>query len=130
MLTDDPQRVARRTHIASNTDGHRVLCSFAGGRGEEKVEEQEYDCETYDDGEFYSQVLKEFLDSQSLSAGQIAKAKGAKRRKVVDRKASKGRKIRYHVHEKLVNFMVPAEFDRPEFAEKLFGSLFAYRSEG
>ena len=130
VLTDDPQRVARRTHIASNTDGHRVLCSFAGGRGEEKVEEQEYDCETYDDGEFYSQVLKEFLDSQSLSAGQIAKAKGAKRRKVVDRKASKGRKIRYHVHEKLVNFMVPAEFDRPEFAEKLFGSLFAYRSEG
>lgn len=31
-----------------------------------------------------------------------------KRRKTVDRRASKGRKLRYHVHEKLVNFMTPA----------------------
>ena len=59
-------------------------------------------------------------------AGDIARAKSVKRRKVVDRKASKGRKIRYHVHEKLVNFMVPVVSDRAEFAENLFGSLFAY----
>ena len=89
----------------------------------------EYDCETYEDCEFYQQVLKEFLESQNLSAAEISGklTKSAKRRKVVDRKASKGRKIRYHVHEKLVNFMVPAAFDRPDFAETLFGSLFAYR---
>jgi protein AATF/BFR2 len=31
-----------------------------------------------------------------------------KRRKAVDRRASKGRKLRFHVHDKLVSFMAPA----------------------
>ena len=143
-LMQDPSLVSRRTHVTRNSN-HRVLCSFkrkersgeGEGEGQQHAErfheeeeeanflQEEYDFETYDDAEFYQQLLKEFLESQSLTAGDIARSKhGTKRRKVVDRKASKGRKIRYHVHEKLVNFMVPANFDRPEFAETLFGSLF------
>ena len=141
-LMEDPALVARRTHIAKSTD-HRVLCHFRptlpvplseGGEAEDETGdanllEDEYDCETYDDAEFYQQVLKEFLESQALTAGDLARARTTKRRKVVDRKASKGRKIRYHVHDKLVNFMVPAAFERPEFANKLFGSLFAYNAQ-
>ncbi|UPR01658.1 apoptosis antagonizing transcription factor [Chloropicon primus] len=145
-LMEDPALVARRTHIAKNSENHRVLCSFSAkarerendgeverasaydDNAEANLFEDEYDCETYEDAEFYQQILKEFLESQSLTAADIARAKSVKRRKVVDRKASKGRKIRYHVHEKLVNFMVPTSFDRPEFAEKLFGSLFAYKT--
>ena len=43
---------------------------------------------------------------------------------MVDRRASKGRKIRYHVHEKLVNFMTPVDQDAPMFASQLFSNLF------
>ncbi len=44
----------------------------------------------------------------------------------MDRRASKGRKLRYHVHEKLVNFMTPSEGvgTAPGLASQLFGSLF------
>lgn len=38
-----------------------------------------------------------------------ALARGKKVKKVVDTRASKGRKIRYHVHEKIQNFMIPIE---------------------
>ena len=49
---------------------------------------------------------------------------GRKQRKHVDRRASKGRKIRYHVHEKLVNFMTPVELKAPQYASNLFANLF------
>jgi len=49
-----------------------------------------------------------------------------KKKKVVDTKASKGRKIRYHVHEKIQNFMVPIEMGtwHEEMTNELFKSLF------
>lgn len=50
-------------------------------------------------------------------------------KKVVDTKASKGRKMRYTVHEKLQNFMAPE--DRGAWGERqrgeLFGSLLGAR---
>lgn len=49
---------------------------------------------------------------------------GPKQRKAVDRRASKGRKLRYHVHEKLVNFMAPVELAAPQYAAQLFSNLF------
>ena len=49
---------------------------------------------------------------------------GPKQRKQVDRRASKGRKLRYHVHEKLANFMAPQELEAPQFAAQLFTNLF------
>lgn len=50
---------------------------------------------------------------------------GRKRRKQVDRRASKGRKLRYHVHEKLVNFVAPRPpAAEPAFATQLFANLF------
>ena len=49
--------------------------------------------------------------------------------KMVDTKASKGRKMRYTVHEKLQNFMAPE--DRGTWGERqrdeLFGGLFGRR---
>ena len=71
-------------------------------------------------------MLKEFLESAGAAAGLAAAAsKPAKRRKVVDRRASKGRKLRYHVQQKLVNFCAPVELEVPQWAEKIFGQLFA-----
>ncbi len=54
-----------------------------------------------------------------------AAQRGRKRRKQVDRRASKGRKLRYHVHEKLVNFVAPRQpAVEPAFAAQLFANLF------
>jgi len=47
-----------------------------------------------------------------------------KKRKLVDRRASKSRKIRYHVHEKIANFMAPVPMAVPPMAPKLFENLF------
>lgn len=72
-----------------------------------------YDEEVYDDRPFYSMLLKSFITSSSseitgmrkedILALQKYKRKGNN----IDRKASKGRKIRYVLHPKLQNFMFP-----------------------
>ena len=54
----------------------------------------EWQQSSYDDGEFYQQLLKEFLSRSGVEGGQGASGSAGKRRKVVDRRASKGRKIR------------------------------------
>lgn len=88
-----------------------------------ETEDDGRDPETYDDGEFYQQLLKQLIDSGDSRLGATA-VKPDKRRKVVDRRASKGRKIRYQVIDKLVNFMAPMELQAPTFAQQLFGNLF------
>ena len=88
--------------------------------------------EVYEDADFYEQALKEFLDthagSSRIKSGlnpQIGQQKPAKRRKQVDRRASKGRKLRYHVQQPLVNFCAPIELEVPGWADKVFTRLFA-----
>lgn len=61
----------------------------------------------------------------SLSASLGVAGAVAKRRKTVDRRASKGRKLRYQVMEKLVGFMAPVERQPPPYAAQLFHNLFA-----
>lgn len=88
----------------------------------------------YDDGNFYQMLLKELVDQrrvESLTAPAARKAlqwtavKEVKTRKNVDTKASKGRKMRFTVHEKLQNFMAPEDRTswRPEAVESFFGNL-------
>jgi protein AATF/BFR2 len=56
---------------------------------------------------------------------KLAAQKGDKPDKVVDRKASKGRKIRYVVHDKIVNFMTPSDnLRRFEGREAILSNLF------
>ena len=54
------------------------------------------------------------------------KALRKKNKKLVDTRASKGRKIRFDTHEKLENFMAPIPLGdwHDEMSEELFGSLF------
>jgi len=86
------------------------------------------DPDTFDDGEFYAQLLKEFVEAAG-GGGAAAKARGPKRRKNVDRRASKGRKLRYDVHDKLVGFMARTDSPEPALARQLFGALFGGRRE-
>ena len=94
----------------------------------------------YDDADFYGLLLKELLEQRSadLNANGAAEfvvqapwqvARDAKTKKVVDTKASKGRRLRYTVQEKLQNFMAPEE--RGEWGDRqrddLFSSLFGQR---
>ena len=96
------------------------------------------DPKIYDDADFYGLLLKELLEQKSadsIAAANIdldfSARREAKTKKNVDTKASKGRKLRYTVHEKLQNFMAPE--DRGSWgqrqADELFGGLFGRRME-
>ena len=100
--------------------------------------DKEIDPEIFDDDDFYHQLLRELIESKAgndsmLMSGkwvQIQKLRNKIRRKV-DTRASKGRKIRYDIHSKLVNFMAPV--DNTTFTEdaknQLFNSLFGQKLE-
>ncbi|KAK3642176.1 rRNA-processing protein bfr2 [Elasticomyces elasticus] len=90
----------------------------------------------YDDADFYGLLLKELLESKSADSAATSNIdlsfqmrREAKTKKHVDTKASKGRKLRFTVHEKLQNFMAPE--DRRAWGERqadeFFGSLFGQR---
>ena len=97
--------------------------------------ETKYDKEVYDDRNFYSLLLKSYITDnnsgdQFLTAEDIAELKKYKKNQHsnVDRKASKGRKIRYVPHTKLQNFMFPMGVTKKEEllidSDRLFASLF------
>ena len=57
----------------------------------------EHDPEVFDDTDFYQQLLRDVIDARSGGGGSqdwIQAQKERKKKKVVDTKASKGRKIR------------------------------------
>uniref|UniRef100_A0A182JQZ9 Apoptosis antagonizing transcription factor/protein transport protein n=1 Tax=Anopheles christyi TaxID=43041 RepID=A0A182JQZ9_9DIPT len=103
--------------------------------GEEQTSSSVYDGEIFDDSDFYHQMLRELIEYKTTTtespqeiANKLAELQKLrnKMKKMVDTKASKGRKIRYVVHNKLVNFMAPiADYDWTDDAkDELFGSLF------
>lgn len=127
----------------ANPDGRlvkrtRVPRSCAPVQASKKLTESE---DIYDDADFYQLLLKELVDQRTVeSAAEQSSAvasvmltanKEAKTRKVVDRKASKGRKLRFTVHEKLQNFM--ASEDRRAWEQgaidRFFGTLFGQKME-
>ncbi|XP_024988234.1 putative uncharacterized protein DDB_G0270496 [Cynara cardunculus var. scolymus] len=91
------------------------------------------DPELLDDAEFYQQLLREFFETVDAGSSETAfyalKRLQTKKRKIVDRRASKSRKIRYDVHEKIVNFMAPEPMNIPPMAPKLFENLFGLKSQ-
>lgn len=96
----------------------------------------------YDDADFYQLLLKELVDQRTLDSAsgttdgagvtvRWAALKEAKTRKQVDRKASKGRKLRFTVHEKLQNFMAPEDRRswEQDAIDRFFGTLFGQKME-
>lgn len=104
--------------------------------------QRETDPEIYDDTDIYHELLKEYMteieenkevgedgllfDSTRLYLLERKLKQQEKKQKLVDRKASKSRKIRYDVHSKLLNFMNPLENKdilegRNEIIKCLFG---------
>ena len=126
----DTSRLVKRTQVPRSC----APVQAAAGLPESK--------QIYDDADFYGLLLKELLEqrSQDLVANGLDNdlviqapwqaAREVKTKKVVDTKASKGRKLRYTVHEKLQNFMAPEQRgtwgDRQR--DELFGSLFGRKA--
>lgn len=99
-----------------------------------------YDEEIFDDTDHYQNVLRELIERKSSSTKSDAVDSGmmgqqwaelsklrAKVKRKVDTRASKGRKIRYEVFDKLRNFMAPNPTVHPsteQAKDDLFSSLF------
>ncbi|KYK55195.1 protein BFR2 [Drechmeria coniospora] len=120
----NPERLLQRT---------RVPRSCAPAQAAKKATEDEA---IYDDADFYQLLLKELVDQRTVDAGSsqasavptvmLTAVKEVKVRKQVDRKASKGRKMRFTVHEKLQNLMAPenrASWEE-QAVDRFFGTLF------
>ncbi|KAF7265565.1 hypothetical protein GWI33_021019 [Rhynchophorus ferrugineus] len=91
--------------------------------------------EIFDDSDFYHQLLRELIEAKSAGITdpvqlgrqwiQLQNLRNKMKRKI-DTRATKGRKIRYTVHTKLVNFMAPytQETWTDEAKNELYSSLF------
>ena len=128
QILADKERLINRTRIKRND--YKII-----GEQNDQQNEQKEMANIFDDDDFYHTILRQIIDNklnigQDLhsSAKKLAEIQRlrAKSKKVVDTKASKGRKIRYDVIEKLVNFMAPQ--DKTSLADEakndLFKSLF------
>ncbi|KIK96501.1 hypothetical protein PAXRUDRAFT_10787 [Paxillus rubicundulus Ve08.2h10] len=118
----DHTKVLARTRIYRGKGARLDITAAEGG-------EQE-DPEIFDDTDFYHRLLRDVIDSRGNgSSGNddwVAMQKQKKAKKKVDTKASKGRKLRYEVHEKIQNFMVPVAVQgswHEEQIDELFASL-------
>ncbi|KAJ6833911.1 uncharacterized protein M6B38_336815 [Iris pallida] len=124
----DPSRMINRMQLGSFSVGIFGKVPENSESIKEEDVNVEGDPELLDDSEFYQQLLKEFFESCDLTSSVMAfhamKKLQPKKRKIVDRRASKSRKIRYSVHEKIVNFMAPVPMNLPQMAPKLFENLF------
>ncbi|KAG7355901.1 apoptosis-antagonizing transcription factor, C-terminal-domain containing protein [Nitzschia inconspicua] len=102
-----------------------------------------------DDSKVYQQLLKDFVASHAQQTGTEAAAAAAERlrlaqrksnkekNKLVDRRASKGRKLRYKEIPKLVNFTFPlsrpsttSNLQQDEYFQSLFGGAAAVAIQG
>jgi len=128
QIMNNVPRLVKRTRVK------RVDCTLLGG-GKRKSEEMNL----FDDSDFYHHLLRELIEKKTAASSdsaevgrqwlQVQKLR-AKLKKKVDTRASKGRKVRYDIHTKLVNFMAPvSEPDQMTDSSKneLFSSLFGAR---
>ncbi|KAF8557735.1 TRAUB-domain-containing protein [Imleria badia] len=128
----DHDKVLARTRIYRGK-GSRLGVDATDEDGTQEKE----DPEVFDDTDFYHQLLRDIIDARGNGPGgnddwvAVQKEKRAKKR--VDTKASKGRKLRYEVHEKIQNFMVPVLTQgswHDERIDELFASLLGKGFEG
>ncbi|KAF9477766.1 TRAUB-domain-containing protein [Pholiota conissans] len=128
QLIDDTlhenDKLLKRTQVT------RVKKMRIGVQQEEVVDADDIvDPEAFDDTDFYQKMLRDIIDARgnrNKNEDWMLLQKQKKAKKKVDTKASKGRKLRYEVHEKLQNFMVPVPVPgawHDEQVDELFASL-------
>ncbi len=145
FILSDRSRLVARTQ--TKRSDYRVLGKALpatqdaeGGAGGGGVVDAELDPEIFDDDDFYHLLLKDLIDRKTGGAAgadsgqlgrhwlQMQKLRSQAKKGSVDTRASKGRKTRYDIHAKLVNFMAPLghmpRWWKDEARNELFSSLF------
>jgi hypothetical protein len=123
----DKERVLRRCRTA-NAQYHVV------GEAEPRAILSVHD-DVYDDNDFYLALLRQVIGRHDTATAEeqlrtsqraLKRARGA----VVDSSMHKGRRLQYNVHDRLVNFAVPAQRAPPDWdVDMLFDSLFQQSEE-
>ncbi|TRY59336.1 hypothetical protein DNTS_026117 [Danionella cerebrum] len=127
-----PELVTPQTDSSAITEGEAAELAVKANMHLKDLDE-----EIFDDDDFYHQLLRELIERKTNATDpndQVAMGKQwlaiqklrSKIKKKVDTKASKGRKIRFHIHSKLVSFMAPVDNSSmsDEARSELFRSLF------
>ncbi|KAJ2391084.1 rRNA-processing protein bfr2 [Coemansia sp. RSA 2611] len=140
------QTLAAGDRLVERTQLKRVDYNIIGKESAQSVDSEDKqskvdahlkdtDPEIFDDTDFYQQLLRELIESRMVDSNDPAGGLGTRwaavnqrpqsKKRIVDTKASKGRKLRYHVLEKLQNFMppVPAGTWHEDMVNELFSSL-------
>ncbi|XP_033996609.1 protein AATF [Trematomus bernacchii] len=154
----DNERLVRRTQtrrseykVLGKKEVSNVISEPVCIEGEEVEQElkanthlKDLDEDVFDDDDFYHQLLRELIERRTSASDpndQVAMGRQwlaiqklrSKIKKKVDTKASKGRKVRFHIHSKLMNFMAPVDHSsvsdeaRSELYRGLFGQNSAVR---
>lgn len=133
LAGDGLSRLISRTRVLRSADSP---VSAKLGQAYTPIEEEVKDTEVFDDSDFYSALLKELIERRSgvgisngdgsgtTAAMMLSGLNGGKKKKAnVDTRASKGRKLRYEVNEKIVNFMPPIP-DKVKWGQEQIERLF------
>ncbi|KAF5096924.1 hypothetical protein D0Z00_002584 [Geotrichum galactomycetum] len=141
----DMDRLVKRTRInrsnyvllgeekeTSDKEDNKEKANYKKNKVDANLQER---TEIFDDTDFYRILLKDLVDRRMADAGNSEGVKWTvvkpKIKKVVDTKASKGRKLRYHVQEKILNFDAPRQFVQwnDDQIDELFAGLFGQKIE-
>jgi len=133
----DISKLRKRTQLKRSE--YNVIGKFLPNEDNDGKRIHEYDPEIYDDDDFYHQLLRDLIEYKSSDVTnpiQLSKQwiqlqnmrKKIKRK--IDTRATKGRRVRYNVHNKLVNFMAPitmydtwTDNAKNELYNSLFGKI-------
>lgn len=136
VLNDKEKLLQRTRQKKSNFEVlGKSIANAEGDNLEQQTDANEYDPEIFDDSDFYHQILRELIEFRSADLTdpvQLGRqwvqlqSMRSKMKRSIDTRATKGRKIRYAVHSKLVNFMAPMDDSKWTDAAKtdLYSSLF------
>ncbi|XP_051961047.1 protein AATF [Xyrauchen texanus] len=127
-----PEPSAPEIDSSNTTEGEAAELALKAN-----VHLKDLDEEIFDDDDFYHQLLRELIERKTSASDpndQVAMGRQwlaiqklrSKIKKKVDTKASKGRKIRFHIHSKLMNFMAPMDNSsmNDDARSELYRSLF------
>ncbi|KAF2899708.1 hypothetical protein ILUMI_06466 [Ignelater luminosus] len=133
-ILSDKEKLIKRTQL-KRTD-YEIVGQQKSNEDNETSQDQSvevHDSNIFDDTDFYHHLLRELIECKSADVTdpvqlgrqwmQLQNLRSKMKRKI-DTKATKGRKIRYVVHSKLVNFMAPIEDNNNSAVTDLCGSLF------
>ncbi|KRZ13158.1 NFU1 iron-sulfur cluster scaffold -like protein, mitochondrial, partial [Trichinella zimbabwensis] len=131
QILTDRKRLIQRTQLK------RLEYDIIGK--EERCDDEDRNVNIFDDSDFHEQLLREFIQKRMNDItdpvllgrhwSKFQKLRDKSKKSKVDRKASKGRRIRIQVMSKLVNFMAPVDRSKMtnETRDELFASLFGSR---